>query len=270
MQASWVRRAVTAGVVGVLLSGAGPSGPANAIPSDVRPSEVATPPDSNAKPKVAGPKGPETKVPEAKGQEALNALPASTALSTIDPARTPFVPAAPVAPKVAAGQPNLTVDKAVNVVEGWSIGVSKSMGGCVAAATYKDQTTIWFGFSRKEDEGFIALTNPAWAPLQARKRYDLTLATEELGEWRGKFTAILHHGEKGVFVRNLHTRFVLDLTRIKVLAVQTRSTVVARLSFADIKPAMDALVDCQIAYLEGRDPVASGQKANSGTVSPGK
>ena len=114
--------------------------------------------------------------------------------------------------------PKLTVDKTFGKVAGWSIGYSDSLGGCLAAASYGDGTTLWFGFGGVRGSSYLALTNPKWRSLEVGGQYDLQmLAGHE--KWRGTFTGFERGEARGLFQSGLKERFVADLSDAGTISV---------------------------------------------------
>ncbi|MEP9376542.1 serine protease [Aquabacter sp. CN5-332] len=168
-----------------------------------------------------------------------------------------FILAVAGIPRAEAAPPALVVDKLIDKVEGWSIGFSEGMGGCLAAATYRDQTTIWVGFGGKGDDAYFAVTNPKWGALEPGKRYELSISAQGEGLWRGQFTAIVRKGEKGLFAGNLKDEFVVDLANSGALDVRMSTKSIARLSLEGSKAAIRSTVGCQVAYREARTAPSS-------------
>ena len=56
--------------------------------------------------------------------------------------------------------PPLAIDKVYESPQGWTVGQNNA-GGCLAAASYKDGTTVWIGFDR-DGRTVLAFTNAAW------------------------------------------------------------------------------------------------------------
>src|SRR5687768_15925146 len=82
----------------------------------------------------------------------------------------------------------LNIDEVTGRQSGWTIGYSNSAGGCLAAASYNDGTTVWIGFDTANDRlsPFIAFTNPDWTWIEPKQTYDIQInATGR--NWRGKF-----------------------------------------------------------------------------------
>jgi len=66
---------------------------------------------------------------------------------------------------VSAAHAELSIDKRFGEVSGWTIGFSEGISGCLAAAKYKDGTTVWLGFGDKA-KAYIAFTNPNWKSIE--------------------------------------------------------------------------------------------------------
>lgn len=150
--------------------------------------------------------------------------------------------------------PVLGVDKSLGKVEGWSLGTNKSINGCLIAATYQDQTTVWIGFDGSKDEAFLAFTNPRWKSIAAGVSYQLGLLTGR-GRWRGRFSGIEREGERGLFASALKKAFVIDVARAGGLDVVFERRSIARLSMAGSSDAISAMIDCQRTVQEAKlDP----------------
>src|SRR5258705_264947 len=69
------------------------------------------------------------------------------------------------APTTVDAKVQLQIDKTFGQVSGWIIGFSEGIGGCLAAAKYRDETTVWLGFSGGRDNAYIAFTSPKWRSI---------------------------------------------------------------------------------------------------------
>ncbi|MEE8627300.1 MULTISPECIES: S1C family serine protease [Methylobacterium] len=160
------------------------------------------------------------------------------ALAFLAAAVTAFPAAASPAP------PRLTVDKSFGKVAGWSIGYSESLGGCLAAASYGDGTTLWFGIGGTRGTSYLALTNPKWRSLEVGGQYELhMLAGRE--RWHGTFTGFERDEARGLFQAGLKERFVADLSRSGSIAVRFQGRQIATLSLVGSTEAFDAVLSCQ-------------------------
>lgn len=151
----------------------------------------------------------------------------------------------------AMAGPILAVDKSLGNVSGWSIGVSKALNGCLAAATYQDETTAWMGFGGEKDEAFLAFTNPRWKSIETDRDYQIVMLTNK-GRWKGRFTGIDRPNEKGLFASGLKKAFVLDLARAGGIGVVFEGKTIAQLSLAGSADAIEAMIGCQKAILEAK------------------
>ena len=154
-----------------------------------------------------------------------------------------------VSPVLASpAAPVLTVDKTVGKVGGWSIGESATIGGCVAAATFQDQTTIWFGFSGDQNRAFLALTNPRWRSLESGQTYQILIRAGDQGKWRGNFVGFDRNGDKGLFSSGLKERFVADLSDAGQLQVEFEGRQITTASLAGSTEALQAVMGCHKAF----------------------
>src|SRR5262245_41383669 len=48
----------------------------------------------------------------------------------------------------AAADFKLALDEQTGTTQGWKIGVNQTLAGCLAVATYRDDTTVWFGLGK--------------------------------------------------------------------------------------------------------------------------
>ena len=178
---------------------------------------------------------------------------------------TPPAAASPAPPK-------LTVDKTFGKVAGWSIGYSDSLGGCLAAASYGDGTTLWFGFGGARGTSYLALTNPKWRSLEVGGQYEVQmLAGQE--KWRGTFTGFERSEAHGLFQSGLKERFVADLSNSGSISVIFKGRQIAVLSLVGSTEAFDAVMGCQKdavgAAAKESPSLPKTHKLEAGTVSTG-
>ena len=168
--------------------------------------------------------------------------------------------ASPVIASPAA--PVITVDRTFGRVAGWSVGYSGSLGGCLAAATYQDGTTIWFGFGAATDRAFLAFTNVKWRSIEVGQSYDIHLLAHGGSKWRGAFAGFERNGEKGIFTSSLKDQFVSDLAEAGGLDVTLDSRRVAMLSLVGSSDAFAAVARCQ----KESATLQAGGDANTGSA----
>lgn len=144
----------------------------------------------------------------------------------------------------APAPPNLTVDRTFGKVAGWSIGYSQSLGGCLAAASYGDGTTLWFGFNGARGSSYLALTNPNWRSLDIGGQYELQMIAGRQ-KWRGTFIGFERGDARGLYQSGLKERFVADLSDSGSIKLIFQGRQIAILSLVGSTEAFDAVIDCQ-------------------------
>ena len=142
----------------------------------------------------------------------------------------------------------LSIDKSFGQVSGWNIGFSEDIGGCVAAAKYKDETTIWLGFGDKS-YAYIAFTNPKWESINRNGEYQLRLITGRR-VWVGTFAGFERTGEKGIFSSGLKAEFLDDFAAAGGVRVFLNQKPVSALSLTGSRDALNQVISCQKTYLE--------------------
>jgi serine protease Do len=150
------------------------------------------------------------------------------------------------APPAAASPapPKLTVDRTFGKVAGWSIGYSENLGGCLAAASYGDGTTLWFGVSGARGASYLALTNAKWRSLAVGGQYDLQIHAGRQ-KWHGTFTGFERAEARGLYAAGLKERFVADLSESGSVNVIFQGKQIAVLSLVGSTEAFDAVIGCQ-------------------------
>ena len=130
-------------------------------------------------------------------------------------------------------------------IGGWTIGYSDTLDGCLAAATYRDQTTIWLGLGGSQLGAYLAFTNPSWRWIEVGKEYQLTLSTVPYGNWEGKSFAIERDGEKGLLLGPINSKFQYDVARADNIIVSVQQTQIANLNLNDSTAALLAATECE-------------------------
>jgi S1-C subfamily serine protease len=160
----------------------------------------------------------------------------------------------------AAALAELNLDKRFGEVKGWKIGFSEAVDGCVASATYKDQTTVWIGFSGPD--AYIAFTNPRWRSIQPKGGYELRLRTSR-GSWKGKFVGFERKDEKGIFASGLKPAFIDELIGSIGIRVYINGQIVSQPSLSGSHDAIGRVLACQKEYREASLPPESSDRADS-------
>lgn len=140
---------------------------------------------------------------------------------------------------------DLRVDRSFGKVAGWSIGYSENLGGCLAAASFADETTIWFGLNGTRKTSYLALTNPKWKSIDVGGQYGIRLTTRGRGRWQGTFTGFEREGAKGLFQAGLKEGFVADLSNAGAVAIEFEGRQIATLSLVGSTDAFEAVIGCQ-------------------------
>lgn len=152
------------------------------------------------------------------------------------------------------------IDKSFGKFSGWDVGFSSKIGGCLAAGTYRDRTTVRFGFVGDKVSAYIAFSNPQWRSIEVDGRYYLQLVMGGTN-WHGEFIGFGRHEEKGVFSVDLKPEFMVELAEsggVKVLLNRRRITT---LSLDGSRHALEAVISCQKAYLASyADNQGAGEK----------
>jgi len=150
---------------------------------------------------------------------------------------------------VARGEDVLRIDKSFGTVSGWDVGFSNSVGGCLAAATYQDRTTVWFGFGGGDKpSAYIAFSNPRWTSVEVDGQYDMQLVMGRT-RWNGQFVGFERTNEKGVFSGNLKTEFMVELAESGGVGVFLNRRRIAGLSLDGSRRALEAVLSCQKAFM---------------------
>lgn len=125
---------------------------------------------------------------------------------------------------------------------GWTIGSNDTVKGCLAASTYGDGTTIWFGID-SEKNGFIAFTNPAWRSIETARDYKIMLRAGATN-WSGNFAGIERNNEKGVILFGMKTQFLSDFASAGQLGVFLDGASVTRVRLNGSSAALNAVMEC--------------------------
>ncbi|GGF88979.1 hypothetical protein GCM10007301_56110 [Azorhizobium oxalatiphilum] len=165
------------------------------------------------------------------------------------------------------------MDKPVGKSGGWSIGISVAMGGCMAEASYDDQTTVWIGFSGPKDTPFFVLANAKWRALQAGKAYDIRLMPRGQEEWTGSFTGLEVGERRGLVSRQVKDDFIMDFARANMLDVVYDQKIIAQLSLSGSRAALERVINCQkdlATALRDPPPVSAKQDKMPPAAAPAK
>jgi S1-C subfamily serine protease len=144
----------------------------------------------------------------------------------------------------ATAQIKLSLDHRVGNTRGWTIGISDSLDGCLAAAKYRDDTTVWFGLS-KDLGPFVAFTNPRWDRIESGKKYTLRLQMGRQGTWNGAFTGIERPNEKGLITTGVKAQFFGDLARAGGVSVIFNGETITRVDLLGSRAAIEDILNCE-------------------------
>lgn len=148
-----------------------------------------------------------------------------------------------LAAPVANAKSWLELDETVGTVEGWTIGYSSGMAGCIATAPYKDKTRLWFGYSAKL-KYFVAMTNPEWGVVKPGTTYKLNIKLDRTSNWNGKFIGFDFGDRKGLASTDLKTKFMERFMSAGWMKVSASGKQIVNLSLDGSHAAMQALTNC--------------------------
>ncbi len=147
----------------------------------------------------------------------------------------------------ASAEIKLGVDEKVGSTQGWTIAYNTSIVGCLAVATYKDGTTVWFGLG-KDIGPYIAFTNASWTKIEVGKSYELRLQMRGHGGWRGNFSGLERGNEKGLITTGVKAQFFGDFARAGGISVSHGREQLARLDLLGSRAALVDVLDCQKSH----------------------
>ncbi len=166
--------------------------------------------------------------------------------------------------------PPLAIDKIYERPAGWTVGQNDA-GGCLAAASYKDGTTVWIGFDRN-GRTVLAFTNEAWRGVKFAETYSLRMRARGQGDWRGSFLGFQRRGEPGFVATGLKAEFLRDFANAGGIWVYLGEREMARLSLTGSRAALNSAIECQkqdaAARAQGAAPAPSAASPSS-PASPG-
>jgi S1-C subfamily serine protease len=143
-----------------------------------------------------------------------------------------------------AAQIKLSIDEKVGNTKGWTIAFNQALGGCLAVATYKDETTVWFGLG-KAIGPYVAFTNPKWNKIEPGKKYELQLQMRGYGSWKGSFTGVERGNEKGLITTDVKAQFFGDFAKAGGIVVNYNGSSLARLDLLGSRAALEDIIACQ-------------------------
>lgn len=164
----------------------------------------------------------------------------------------------------AIAQVPLAIDEKVGSTQGWAIGYSRALQGCLARATYTDGTSVWVGFGTKL-QFYIAFTNPAWQSVEVGKSYQIRIDARGQGTWRGAFVGFEGEGTRGIINAGLKKEFLLDLAATSGISVKLADKPIARVSMAGSRAALVDVLACQ---RDRPNPSQSEARAAPGPAAP--
>jgi hypothetical protein len=167
----------------------------------------------------------------------------------------------------SATHAELRIDKSFGSVSGWNIGFSEDVAGCLAAAKYKDGTTIWLGFG-DHSNAYIAFTNPNWQSIAQNGEYQLRMMTGRR-LWVGTFSGFERTGEKGVYSSGLKAEFLDDFASSGGVRIFLNRKPLSALSLAGSSDAVNQVVSCQKKFVEASGGAPEKRKGGGGSSGTG-
>ena len=142
----------------------------------------------------------------------------------------------------------LRIDVPYGNAQGWKIGYSNSLKGCLAQAVYNGDTTIWWGFTEDKSgdkSAYIALANTKWKFIEKNKTYELVLRMRGHGNWRGKFFGIETNGGMGLAKDGLAKKFVVAFAEAGGVEFYVGRNPLVSLNLSGSRSAVGSVLDCE-------------------------
>lgn len=155
-------------------------------------------------------------------------------------------------------------------VKGWTIKVDRSLGdACFMLTSYEGGAAIRAQFNMKEDIFQFIVIDGAWQSLESGKLYDIKVQFGTLDPWTGLASAYRFGEELPALVFDVSFEggkaelFIEELMRMTGVRIYYAGDVIANLSLSGTYAAMQEVIACQSAMLDG----GSGQDSDpfSGT-----
>lgn len=162
----------------------------------------------------------------------------------------------------------LSISNVFTTTHGWTIGNNESIGGCLAAASYRDGTTAWVGFDG-QGGGLIAFTNSAWRSIEPGRPYKIELRAGGHTNWFGMFTGVERSKEKGIISTDVKLDFLTDFARADGIGIFLDGTTIAKLSLDGSSAALEAVASCRRSLEESADPSKKSPPSGSAGQFPG-
>jgi serine protease Do len=162
----------------------------------------------------------------------------------------------------ASAAAQLSIGQVFNEVEGWTIGKNEALGGCLAAATYRDGTTVWVGFGGN-GSGVLGFTNPLWKSIGVGQNYALRMQARGGRSWVGNFIGTERKDEKGVVSTNIKLDFLVDFARAGGISVFVDGKPIGRLSLVGSRAALDAAASCKNGEGQSASSSSKGQPSHA-------
>jgi len=144
-----------------------------------------------------------------------------------------------------AGAQSVLADRLLRNVRDWSVVQSDEYKGCIAVATYRDQTKVRVGYDGVSSLTFINFSNPNWGSLPLDVIYEIAFDFENEGRFSGFFRARLRESvftlENGEVTASFMRAFA-DAHRVRMFIEGRRLTT---LELSGTRAAIDAVENCR-------------------------
>lgn len=154
-----------------------------------------------------------------------------------------------------------SLDQSFSAQGTWRVGLSQRFGGCVMTNSYRDQTTLWLGFTG-DGNNVIAFTNPNWQSIAPDRDYEIEVVSDRGRSWRGTFRGFEQsRAERGVASFGLRREFLLDVARAGSISVRFDRQEIAQLSLRGSSSALEDALDCHRRFAFDPRSRGGGQQA---------
>jgi tetratricopeptide (TPR) repeat protein len=144
------------------------------------------------------------------------------------------------------------IDRTIENVQGWKLGLNETFRGCLISASYNDGSTYYIGFKANEPalSAYLAITNSKWTFIENGKFYELSVRAEGSKNWRGKFMGVALQDEPGLLLVDLSVGFLKSFAASRGMTITVGRSTLSKPNLAGSSAAVDALINCQKRFEE--------------------
>lgn len=134
-------------------------------------------------------------------------------------------------------------------VGGWTISVDPiRANGCYLVSSFAGGTNFGLGFDRRDDTGYMFISDTDWTSLVNDQSYDLTVKFGRRSPWDGQALAVISDAGENFLTLTVDSDFMEEFANQNEVRMNFGPAEIAFLGLQGSRRALNEMIACQDAW----------------------